>query len=101
MILARRDVWIALGGFRDDFFIYHDDTDLSLRALHGGVRITVVPAARERHLTTSSVPSDIVAYHKLKNFIALYLLHAPLRVFPEFLARYALVPLVRPGTATR
>jgi GT2 family glycosyltransferase/predicted O-methyltransferase YrrM len=94
MMFARRDVWVALGGFRQDFFLYHDDTDLSLRALEAGFRLIIVPRARERHLSVPFGASDEVEYHKIKNFIALYLLHAPARVLPEFLLRYAFLPLL-------
>jgi predicted O-methyltransferase YrrM len=97
MIFAPRALWKRLGGFRDDFFLYHDDTEFSLRALKAGFRITVVPVAREEHLPGLPGPvPDFVEYHKIKNFVALYLLHADLRVLPAFLARYVLLPLVFP-----
>ena len=32
-----------------------------------------------------------IQFHKLKNFFSLYLLHAPLRVLPEFYLRYGLI----------
>src|SRR5262249_42003352 len=45
MMFARRDVWQALGGFRDDFFVYYEDAELCFRASRAGYRITIVPAA--------------------------------------------------------
>ena len=101
MILASREVWRALGGFREDFFAYGEDSDLSLRAARAGYRITVVPAARVRHLPAGGGgggPSAVVEYHKLKNFFALYLLHARIAVWPEFLIRYVVLGAFRtPG----
>jgi GT2 family glycosyltransferase len=41
--------WDSLGGFPEDFFAYHEDTDLSLRAWQRGWRVRFVP--------------DAVAYH--------------------------------------
>lgn len=44
-----RTRFIELGGFSKDYFMYHEDVDLSLRIrLHGG-RIGVQPAARVDH----------------------------------------------------
>jgi GT2 family glycosyltransferase/predicted O-methyltransferase YrrM len=97
MIFAPRSLWIRLGGFRDDFFLYHDDTEFSLRAIKAGFRITVIPGAREKHLPGLPGPvPEFIEYHKIKNFVALYLLHADLRVLPEFLTRYVLLPLILP-----
>jgi GT2 family glycosyltransferase len=96
MMLARREVWQALGGFRDDFFIYGEDTDLCFRAGRAGYRITVVPAARVRHLPgAGGPPSELTEFHKLKNFFALYLLHARWSVWPGFFLRYVLLDAVR------
>lgn len=41
----RRDTWEQLGGFEPEFFMYHDDTELSLRCHLLGYRIVYVPAA--------------------------------------------------------
>jgi len=98
MIFAPRAVFDRLGGFRDDFFLYQEDCEFSLRAAKAGFPITVVPAAREEHLPglPGSVP-DFVEYHKIKNLVALYLLHADLSVLPAFFVRYALLPLLFPA----
>ena len=39
-----------LGGFAPDFFLYHEDVDLSLRVRLGGGTLGVAPAARADHL---------------------------------------------------
>ena len=101
MIFASRKTWHVLGGFREDFFLYGEDVDLCFRALAAGYRITVVPTARVWHLATHGVPSEDVEYHRLKNFMALYLLHAPAWVFPEFLVRYVVLWLFRATSWTQ
>jgi GT2 family glycosyltransferase len=46
---VRRDAWELLGGFRDAFFLYCEDTDLCLRAGLIGAGIVFVPRARVIH----------------------------------------------------
>lgn len=47
--LYRRDVWLELGGFDDDFFMYYEDVDYCYRAHLYGYGVAYVPAARVRH----------------------------------------------------
>jgi GT2 family glycosyltransferase len=42
-------VWKALGGLREDLFLYWEDTDLSLRAVEAGYRLAVVANATMWH----------------------------------------------------
>jgi GT2 family glycosyltransferase len=51
-----RDVFEWIGGFDPTFFLYHDDVDLSVRALLAGVRCLYVPKARVAHDYELSVP---------------------------------------------
>jgi GT2 family glycosyltransferase len=44
-----RATWEALGGFPEEFFMYHEDVDLSLRLRLRGERIGVEPTARVDH----------------------------------------------------
>lgn len=46
---VRRDVWTALGGFPAEFFCYHEDVELSLRARQRGLRLIMEPAAVAFH----------------------------------------------------
>ncbi|MEK0431040.1 MAG: hypothetical protein RL139_844 [Gemmatimonadota bacterium] len=48
-LLLRRDALQALGGFRDDFFMYVEDTELSLRYHRAGWRLLHVPSAVMTH----------------------------------------------------
>lgn len=47
--VVRRTLWEQLGGFDEQFFMYLEDTDLSLRARRLGYAILHVPASRVWH----------------------------------------------------
>jgi GT2 family glycosyltransferase len=51
-----RDLFTRIGGFDPTFFLYHDDVDLSLRALLAGERCLYVPTAVVAHNYALSVP---------------------------------------------
>ena len=44
-----RDTWLRCGGFAEQFFMYHEDVDLSLRLRLAGGRLGVEPAAVVEH----------------------------------------------------
>lgn len=92
MIFSRLDFMIQLNGFREDFFIYSEDVDLCARVAKLRRDITVVPQAKVCVLDAPhAFKSDRIAFHKLKNIFAIYLLHARLRFLPEFLFRYGVI----------
>jgi GT2 family glycosyltransferase len=43
--LARRDAFLALGGFVEEFFLYYEDVNLSWRAGIAGLRVVYCPQA--------------------------------------------------------
>jgi GT2 family glycosyltransferase len=45
----RREVWDQLGGFDDEFFMYQEDADLSLRCWQRGLEVRYVPGAVVLH----------------------------------------------------
>ncbi len=48
-LAVSRASWTELGGFPAEFFMYHEDVDLSLRVRLAGGRVGVAPAARVDH----------------------------------------------------
>lgn len=94
-VYARRRQLLDLGGFRASFFMYYEDVELAARVRRAGLTVDVVPAARVRHFEPPpGAPSALLEFHKMKNLAAVYLLHAPVRTWPEFVARFGVaVPL--------
>ena len=64
--VLRRTLWEQLGGFDEQFFMYLEDTDLSLRARRLGYTILHVPASRVWHDYRVSV-SAAKLYHLERN----------------------------------
>ena len=53
-LLIRRELWDALGGFDEGFFMYGEDADLCLRAAATGAPCRVTPMAEVVHLGGAS-----------------------------------------------
>ncbi len=69
-MVMRRPVWDTLGGFADEYFAYHEDTELSLRVWQRGLRVVYVPTAVVTH-----------RYHFSRNAQKWYLLERNRLVF--------------------
>lgn len=96
MMFSSLELWRELGGFRDDFFMYYEDTELCVRARRRGHRITIVPNAKAHHFERGDKPEPRnITFHKLRNFFALYILHAPLSSLAGFFGRYFLADFLR------
>ncbi|HEV7684550.1 MAG TPA: glycosyltransferase family 2 protein [Pyrinomonadaceae bacterium] len=91
-MFARREFWQRFKGFREEYFMYVEAVELCARVAKSGLRMAVVPEAKVYHFEPgdASTTPDL-EFHKLKNFFSLYLLHAPARVLPEFVCRYAII----------
>ena len=105
MVFAPAALLRSLGGFREDFFMYYEDIELCMRVHESGGRITVVPSAQASHFEpVKTAASDHISFHKFKNFFAVYILHAPARVWFSLFLRYAVLGTLRslitqPGSA--
>jgi GT2 family glycosyltransferase len=96
MTFGPRALLQELKGFREDFFIYVDSIELSARVLKRGREIVCVPSARAYVFDAPHVfTNEGIAFHKVKNLFAFYLLHARARVLPEFFLRYGVLQTLR------
>jgi GT2 family glycosyltransferase len=95
-ICAETDLLQSMNGFREDFFVYHEDAELCMRVLKAGRRIVTVPRAKVDHFEPLPGPSsDFVDFCRMRNFFAVYLLHARIGVLPFFVARYGGLEMLR------
>jgi hypothetical protein len=78
--IIRREIFDQVGGFDPDYFIYDDDTDLSLRVRLLGYRILYVPSAVVIHRGgVLRGVSGMMLYHSSKNRVRTVLKNYELR----------------------
>lgn len=69
-LLIATDLWRALGGFDERYFMYGEDADLCLRARRRGYRPAITPDAQIMHLvgaSTASRADKVVAVMRAKS----------------------------------
>jgi GT2 family glycosyltransferase len=69
--VIRREVLEEIGPFDESFFIYFEDTDLSLRALLAGYECLVVPQALVRHKYIFKLSPRKCFYQERNRYVAL------------------------------
>jgi len=86
--IFNRELLEKLSGFDEDFFLYYEDVDLSLRARHSGAKICLIPQAKVLHKGSATIgrKNSLRLYYiernrfwtKLKNFpLSTLLKYAP------------------------
>ena len=85
----RREAWQALGGFREDLFMYYEDTDLSWRLHERGWGVVYVREAvvHHEHASSSGTDSSMFIRVNTRNRILVAAAHSPARVVLQALAR--------------
>jgi GT2 family glycosyltransferase len=85
----RKDVWQALGGFDEDFWMYLEDVDLGFRARLLGCDAVFAPQARVYHRLSQSGGDTLASYYVGRNTIWLIAKNMPrallLRNAPQIL----------------
>lgn len=76
----RRDLFDEIGLFDDDYFMFNEDVDLSLRALVNGWKILYVPDAVAYHVHSAAAGgqfSELSVYYNSRNMVWTYLKNVP------------------------
>lgn len=94
-LLITAGAWKQLNGFREDFFLYWEDSDLSIRAVDAGLRMAVHPGAEVDHRQGGSSErsgiSPTYSYYIQRNRLLLFADSTPARL--RLLLRGPLVTL--------
>lgn len=74
-VLIKRNVFDKVGLFREEYFLYFEDMDFTLRAKHKNIRMYTVPQSKIWHKVGSSSSKKGTAnvrYYFVRNFILFY-----------------------------
>jgi len=78
--LYRREAFVAVGGFDEDFFCYMEDVDLGFRLQLAGYQAMYVPDAIVHHVggaTSGGSQSDFAIYHGHRNLVWAFVKNMP------------------------
>jgi GT2 family glycosyltransferase len=79
----RRDVFDALGGYEERFFLYYEDVDLAFRAVLAGYHALLVPRARVTHRLGATTKS----LARARFYVARNSVWCAVRCMPDLRAR--------------
>ncbi len=68
-LAIRTELWDALGGFDEDFWMYLEDVDFAFRAQLLGAQGVFVPEARVHHRLTATAGGSLASYYVGRNTI--------------------------------
>ena len=93
--MIRREVFDDLGGFDEDFFLVHEDVDLSYRAQLRDYRCIYVADALVHHAgsATMGTTSRVSVFHGQRNLEWVYLKNTPLPLLLRTLPAHAVYSL--------
>lgn len=91
----RRDLWQALGGFDEEFWMYLEDVDFGFRAQLAGLRAVFAPNARIYHHLSATGGGTMASYYVGRNTIWTIAKNMPAALifqnFPQILAAQMIV----------
>jgi len=95
-IVFTREAWESLGGFDEDYFLFMEEADLTLRSLHQGLKIGSLQCVSVHHnqgLTTGSTTNletkSLIAFTEAtKSRVIFFRKFFPLRIPLLLLSRY-------------
>ncbi len=93
--MYRREDFLKVGGFDEDYFSYFEDVDLSFRLRLAGGRCLYVPNAVVHHVGSASTGklSDFVVYYGHRNLVWAYFKNMPTLLFWLFLPLHLVMNL--------
>lgn len=77
-MLIRDKVFQRIGLLSEDFFLYYEDADFSLRATRAGFTLLVVPSASVHHFEKSQLNAPLKTYWLIFSGLIFFQKHTPL-----------------------
>ncbi len=90
-----REDFLAVGGFDEDYFAYHEDVDLGFRLRLRGLDCMLIPQAVVHHIgsASSGKASDFAIYHGHRNLVWTFFKDMPAPLFWLYLPLHLLMDL--------
>lgn len=76
-VVVDRLIFLELGGYREDLFLYYEDIDLAFRARYAGHTAWVIPDVFVEHDLAGSSSRARATYFIARNAVDCYVRHAP------------------------
>jgi GT2 family glycosyltransferase len=94
--MVRRDAFLEVGGFDEDFFSYFEDVDLGFRLRLAGYRCLYVPTAVVHHVGSVifGERSEFAFYHSQRNMVWTFVKNMPSWMFWLYLPAHLLANLI-------
>jgi GT2 family glycosyltransferase len=94
--LFPRADFLAVGGFDEDYFAYHEDVDLGFRLRLRGLDCRLIPQALVYHVgsASSGKSSDFAVYHGHRNLVWTFFKDMPAPLFWLYLPLHLVMNLV-------
>lgn len=92
-VAYRKDIWSALGGFDDDFWMYLEDVDFAFRAQLEGYEAVFAPKARVYHHLSATGGGTMASYYVGRNTLWMIVKNMPRGLLIRNLPQIALAQL--------
>lgn len=94
--MYKREAFLEVGGFDEDFFSYFEDVDLGFRLRLAGYRSLYIPSAVVHHVgsATFGERSEQAFYHVQRNLVWTYMKNMPSGLFWLYLPAHLLANLI-------
>jgi len=93
-MLVRKEVFKKIGLFDEDYFLYYEDADFSLRAKKENFTISILPDAIAYHQETSNQKNTVKIYWLVLSALIFFKKNAP-RLLRPYLALYLLARKIK------
>ena len=96
-MIVRRDTFLDLGGFDENYFASFEDVEISWKAWLWGYKVVIIPTSIAYHHGGQTVKkfSKIIAFHGTKNYISLLMTHFGLKNSFKIILKLLFFPLLK------
>ncbi|MGQ4876785.1 MAG: glycosyltransferase family 2 protein [Promethearchaeia archaeon] len=91
-LFIKKELFLKIGGFNPNYFMYHEDTDFSLKALSLGIPIYTTNEVILNHQKLHMLLNDFIYYHLERN--RFYLLYKNIKEISKILPHLIIIEFI-------